>query len=271
MSREHVVIVTGISSGIGRATAALLVQDGFRVFGTLRTDAGADGRPADVELVRLDVREEESVRSCVQTVLDRTGRIDGLVNNAGYALIGSAEETSLLEAMALFDTNFFGALRMIQAVLPGMRELGSGRIVNIGSVVGFLPSPYMSIYAASKHALEGYAESLDHEVRQFGIRVCVVEPGFTRTDLDRNGRSAGRRLASYDAERERVREAVRESIAGGDDPARVAAVVREALVSRSPRPRYPAGRQARMLALVKKLAPAQMLDRGTRKQFGIGG
>ena len=263
--------MTGVSSGIGRATAGLLAREGFRVFATVRKDAGADASLANVAVVRLDVRDEESVRACVRTVLDRAGKIDGLVNNAGYALIGAAEETGLQEAVELFETNFFGALRMIQAVLPAMRDQRSGRIVNIGSVAGFLPSPYMGIYAASKHALEGYSESLDHEVRQFGIRVSVVEPGFTRTELDRNSRSAGQPLAAYAAERDRVREAVRASIAGGDDPARVASVVREALTSRSPRLRYPAGRQARVLTLLRKLAPAHALDRGIRKQFGIGG
>lgn len=269
MNREYVVMVTGVSSGIGRATAELLAHEGYRVYGTLRKDAGGDGSLPDVELVRLDVRDEESVRSCVRTVLDRAGRIDGLVNNAGQALIGSAEETGIQEAKGLFETNFFGVLRMIQGVLPAMREQRSGRIVNIGSVAGFLPSPYMGIYAASKHALEGYSESLDHEVRQFGIRVCVVEPGFIRTNLDQNSLSAGQQLAAYAKERDRAHEAVRASIASGDDPVRVASVVREALKSRLPRLRYPAGRQARVLSLLKKLAPEQMLDRGIRKQFGL--
>ncbi len=225
MSSNNVVLVTGVSSGIGRSTAYLLARKGFRVFGTLRKNVGAGSPPAAVELVHLDVRDEESVRSCVRTVLDGAGRIDALVNNAGQILIGSAEETGIQEAMELFETNFFGALRMIREVLPAI---------------------YMGIYAASKHA-----------------------PGFIRTDLDRNSRLAARRLAAYAGERDRAREAIGASIARGDDPARVASVVRKALMSRSPQPRYPAGRQARILSLLKKLAPAQMLDRGIRKQFGL--
>jgi short-subunit dehydrogenase len=209
------------------------------------------------------------VRSCVRTVLDRAGRIDALVNNAGHALIGSSEETSMEEAKGLFETNFFGVLRMIQAVQPTMREQRSGRIVDMSSVVGFLPSPYMGIYAASKHALEGYSKSLDHEVRQFGIRISVVEPGFTRTSLDQNGQLASQHLEAYAVERDRARQAVRASIAPGEDPARMASVVWEALKSRSPRRRYPAGREAKILTLLKKLAPAQLLDRGIRKQFGL--
>jgi len=127
MAGEKVVLVTGVSSGIGRATATLLAGRGFRVFGTMRRPSEADGRLGDVELVGLDVRDEESVRSCVRTVLDQAGRIDALVNNAGYTLVGSLEETSVEEAKEVFETNFFGTLRMAQAVLPIMREQGYGR------------------------------------------------------------------------------------------------------------------------------------------------
>jgi NAD(P)-dependent dehydrogenase (short-subunit alcohol dehydrogenase family) len=127
----------------------------------------------------------------------------------------------------------------------------------------------MGIYAASKHALEGYSESLDHEVRQFGIRVSVIEPGFTRTNLAQNGKLASQPIAAYASERNRVLDAIRESIANGEDPARIASVVLEALTSHSPRLRYPAGREVKILTLLKKLAPAQLLDRGIRKQFGL--
>ncbi|MGH9455498.1 MAG: SDR family NAD(P)-dependent oxidoreductase, partial [Terriglobia bacterium] len=165
MGEKKVVLVTGVTSGIGAATASLLSDRGFRVFGTARQPAETGAALGAVTLVRLDVREEESVRTCVRTVLDQAGRIDALLNNAGYVLQGSLEETSIDEAKALFETNFFGVLQMNRAVLPIMREQRAGRIVNISSVLGFLPAPYMGIYAASKHAIEGYSESLDHEVR----------------------------------------------------------------------------------------------------------
>lgn len=269
MSPKKVVLVTGVTSGIGAAIASLLSQQGFRVFGTIRKPNGSRTRVTNAELVRLDVRDDQSVRSGVQSVLEQAGRIDALVNNAGYALIGALEETSIEEAKDLLETNFFGVLRMVQAVLPAMREQKSGRIVNISSVGGFLPLPYMGIYAASKHALEGYSESLDYEVRQWGIRVSVVEPGFTRTDLDHNGQLAGHHLEAYARERDRAREAFGTSIARGENPAAVASVVLEALRSRSPRRRYPAGREAKVLSLLRKLAPAQLLDKGIRKQFGL--
>jgi len=269
MIDKKVALVTGVSSGIGRATAALLSRRGFRVFGTMRKPSEINGPLEGVELVRLDVRDEESVRSCLRTVLDQAGRIDALVNNAGYTLIGSLEETSIEEAKDVFETNFFGVLRMSQALLPIMREQGYGRIANISSVLGFLPAPYQGIYAASKHALEGYSESLDHEVRQFGIRVSVIEPAFTRTNIGQNGQLAGQPLVAYASERNRVLDGIRESIAKGEDPVGVASVVLEALTSRSPRLRYPAGGRAKFLSLLSRFAPARFLDNGLRKQFGL--
>jgi NAD(P)-dependent dehydrogenase (short-subunit alcohol dehydrogenase family) len=176
MAEQKVALVTGVSSGIGLATATRLLEEGFHTFGTIRETSRVSQVPSSLELIRLDVRDEESVHAGVQAVLDRAGRLDALINSAGSVVFGSLEETSIDEAKELFETNFFGVLRLCQAVLPIMRRQNSGRIVNISSVLGFLPAPYMGIYAATKHAVEGYSESLDHEVRQFGIRVSVVEP-----------------------------------------------------------------------------------------------
>jgi short-subunit dehydrogenase len=269
MSQEKVVLVTGVSSGIGRAIAGLIPRHGFRVFGTARGNAGPKRSLEEVELIHVDVRDEESVRSCVRTVLDRAGRIDALVNNAGYTLIGSLEETRVEEAKQLFDTNFFGVLRMTQAVLPFFRKQRSGRIINIGSVVGFVPAPYQGIYSASKHALEGYSESLDHEVRQFGIRVSVVEPGFTRTNIAKNSQVAAHPLEAYAAGRARVLTVISENIAKGATPLGVAEVVLKALTSQSSRARYPVGREAKFLSSQRKFAPSSLFDKGLRKQFQL--
>jgi short-subunit dehydrogenase len=268
MEHQPVALVTGVSSGIGRATAELLAGRGFTVFGTRRSAATSVGL-GNVELLSLDVRNDESVRTCVAAVLARARRIDALINNAGYALIGSAEETSLEEAKQLFETNFFGVLRMTQAVLPLMRQQGSGRIAVIGSVVGFLPGPYESIYSASKHALEGYIESLDYEVRQFGIRAAIIEPGFIRTNIAESSQMAARRIEAYARDRDHVVSAIHNSVTNGEDPNRVAAVVYEALTSRSPRIRYPAGQQAKFLRRVRRFAPSRILERGLRKQFQL--
>jgi NAD(P)-dependent dehydrogenase (short-subunit alcohol dehydrogenase family) len=269
MNRGKVALVTGVSSGIGRATATLLSEHGFRVFGTMRRPSQTNGLLPNVEVIGLDVRDEQSVRACLKAVLDQTGRIDALVNNAGYTLIGSLEETSIEEAKQVFETNFFGVLRTSQAVLPVMRGQGYGRIANVSSVLGFLPAPYQGIYAASKHALTGYSESLDHEVRQSGIRVSVIEPGFTRTSIGQNGQLANQPLEAYASERNRVLDALRESIAKGENAVTVASVILEALTSRSPRVRYPAGRQAVLLSRLGKFAPAKLFDKGLRKQFGL--
>jgi NAD(P)-dependent dehydrogenase (short-subunit alcohol dehydrogenase family) len=269
MTGKKVALVTGVSSGIGWATAALLSERGFRVFGTMRRPNQTNGALRNVELIALDVRENESVRSCLQRVLDQAGRIDALVNNAGYTLIGALEETSLQEAKEVFETNFFGVLQMSQAALPKMREQGYGRIVNVGSVAGFLPMPYQGIYAASKHALEGYSESLDHEVRQFGVRVSVIEPGFVRTNIAQNSQLASQPLAAYNNDRNSIITAIRESVAKGENPVSVATVVLEALTSVSPRRRYLAGREARSISRLRKFLPSKLFDQGLRKQFRL--
>jgi short-subunit dehydrogenase len=150
-----------------------------------------------------------------------------------------------------------------------MRRQRAGRIINISSVVGFLPAPYMAVYAASKHAIEGYSESLDHELRQFGIRVSLIEPGFTRTDLARNAPAVAQPQEPYSRERGQAIEAVRKAISSGDDPAEVASVVIKALRDRQPRVRYQAGHEAKRLSRLKTWAPSKLLDKGLRKQFGL--
>ena len=270
VDENRVALVTGVSSGIGLSIAARLAGRGFRVFGTTRRPESAV-TPDSVRVLRLDVRDDTSVRSCVRQVLDQTGRIDALVNNAGYTLVGALEETSMDEARALFETNFFGVVRMTQAVVPLMREQRRGRIANIGSVLGFVPGPYQGIYSATKHALEGYSESLDHEVRRFGIRVSVIEPGFTQTRIAENSQVVAEPLAAYDTERNQVLEALRTNTERGTEPAVVAAVVLEALTGASPRSRYPVGSEAKLVGGLGRFLPARLFDRGVRKQFGLLG
>ncbi|WP_269436259.1 SDR family NAD(P)-dependent oxidoreductase [Ralstonia pseudosolanacearum] len=147
----------------------------------------------------MDIRDEASVQQGIETIISTGQRIDVLVNSAGVTLLGATEETSIAEAQALFDTNVFGILRTTQAALPHMRAQRSGRIINISSVLGFLPAPYMGLYSASKHAVEGMSETLDHEVRKFGIRVVLVEPSFTKTSLDINAPHAASKVSAYDA------------------------------------------------------------------------
>src|SRR5438876_4870703 len=262
-----VAVITGVSSGIGNATARALVARGYRVFGTARSEASIV--PEKVERVLLDVRDGESIQRGVDEVLAKAGHIDLLVNNAGGSLDGAFEETPLGQARDLFELNFFGAVRMTQAVLPAMRARKSGRIVFVSSVLGFLPAPFMGFYAASKHALEGLAVSLDHETRTLVIRVALVEPGYTRTGLDSNGATAARRVDDYGVARDRVRELVRANVSAGDDPAVIAAIVLEAATAKMPRRRYPAGKRAGLLPRLRRYLPAGVFDSAIRKQFRL--
>ncbi|GAB2958887.1 hypothetical protein GCM10023080_018460 [Streptomyces pseudoechinosporeus] len=182
-TNRPVALVTGASSGIGKEAALALVAAGFDVAGTGR-DASRVTPLDGVTFLDLDVASDESVTAAVQQVIERFRRIDVLVNNAGVGSMGAAEETSVAQAQGVFDTNVFGVMRMVNEVLPHMRAQGRGRIINISSVLGFLPQPYMAVYAASKHAVEGYSESLDHEVRELGVRALLVEPAYTRTGFE---------------------------------------------------------------------------------------
>jgi len=267
MSNQQVAVVTGVSSGIGAAIARELATGGYRVFGTVRSETAAV--PEGVERLVLDVRDDGSIDKAIDLVLRRAGRIDALVNNAGGSIVGAIEETDTAQAQALFDVNFFGAVRVTRAVLPAMRAQHAGRIVFVSSVVGFLPAPFMGFYAASKHALEGYCESLDHEVRALGIRALLVEPGFMKTKIDKNAAVAAKEIGDYAEARGRVGASINASIEKGEDPALVAKAVATALRAAHPKLRYPVGKGAGMLATLRRLMPASMFDRSLRKEFKV--
>jgi NAD(P)-dependent dehydrogenase (short-subunit alcohol dehydrogenase family) len=263
-----IALVTGASSGIGEATAQRLAAAGFQVYGTSRRGALANGR--SFAMLALDVTRQDSVDAVVAEVLRRHGRIDLLVNNAGFGVApGGAEESSIDQARAIFETNFFGLVRMTRAVLPSMRERRSGRIVNIGSVLGFLPMPYGALYAATKHAVEGYSESLDHELRTRGIRVSVIEPAYTKTSFDANLIEPDTPLDAYRDARAGVSRRVREVMEAAESPAVVAEVVLEAASAARPKVRYTAGVLARRLRLLRKFAPAALVDAGIRKDLRL--
>lgn len=262
-----VALVTGASSGIGRATAKALQAAGYRVFGTSRRAIpdSADG----ITMLACDVTDDASVTKLIGEVLARAGRIDLLVNNAGIGLLGGAEESSTAQAQALFDVNVFGVLRMTNAVLPAMRRQGQGRIVNLSSLLGLIPAPYSALYAATKHAVEGYSESLDHELRILGIRVVLVEPAYTRTPFEENQLRPDRSLDIYDAARSSVSAVMRKAIEAGDAPEIVAATVLEAATAAAPRSRYAAGKMARRVSVLRRFVPASAFDKSLRRQNGL--
>ena len=266
--KDKIALVTGASSGIGQATAERLAKAGYKVYGTSRR-AGHAGGPL-FEMLPLDVTSDESVESAVQKLIQREGRIDLLVNNAGFGVApGGAEESSLEQAQAIFDTNFFGIVRMVRAVVPHMRRQGSGRIINIGSVLGFLPMPYGALYAATKHAIEGYSESLDHELRTRGIRVSVIEPAYTKTPFDSNFLQPDTKLDEYRQARAEVTKRVNEVMANAEPPSVVAEVVLKAAEAARPKLRYTAGVLARRLRILRTFAPAVLMDSGIRKDLRL--
>jgi NAD(P)-dependent dehydrogenase (short-subunit alcohol dehydrogenase family) len=267
MSNSIVVVVTGVSSGIGRATAEKFAKRGCKVFGTVRNITKAQSIPG-VMLVEMDVRDEASVQRGFQAIIAQAKRIDVLVNSAGVTLLGATEETSLAEAQSLFDTNVFGVLRTIQAVLPHMREQGSGRIVNVSSVLGFLPAPYMGLYSASKHAVEGMSETLDHEVRKFGIRVVLIEPSYTRTNLDLNAPHAASKISAYDDDRAVVSRAIQKSVNEAPAPDGVATTIVDAALGTWKMRRTPKG-EASLLRKLRRFMPAGPVDASLRKTFGL--
>lgn len=268
MTTQPVVLITGVSSGIGLAAAKKFVARGSRVFGTVRKLEKANPT-AGVELIEMDVRNDASVFAGLLEVIKRAGRIDVLVNNAGINMLGAVEETTPAEAAALFDTNVLGVLRVSQAVLPHMRTQRQGRIINVSSVLGFLPAPYMGLYSASKHAIEGLSESLDHEVRQFGIRVTLVEPFYTKTSLEANSPQAATLIDAYDRERGLVTRSVSAHVNRGDDPATVGNTIVDAAFGTWRMRRTPPG-QASLLSKLRRFMPAGPVDKSLRKSIGLG-
>ncbi len=276
MPRERVILVTGCSSGIGRATAIAAASRGHRVFATARhhSDIADLERPDRVETLALDVTDGASIRAAVEAALSRAGRLDALVNNAGYGQYGAAEEVSLDEWRAQFEVNLFGAIAAIQAVLPAMRRQRSGTIVNVSSVSGRVAVPFAAPYSASKHALEAVSDALRVELSAFGIRVVLVEPGPIETRFtDRARAMVGPLIARPGPYRELY--ALAERAMEGDfqkgvqPPAAVARVIVAAVEAERPRPRYAVGMMSRVLFPLKKALPDRWLDGLMRRALRI--
>jgi len=247
-----VTLVTGTSTGIGEATAIHLSRVGHTVYASMRTpDASGGGlrrlaeeERLDLTLIALDVNDPVSVTSAVDGVIERSGQIDVLVNNAGLGMLTSVEEVPVEDAKAVFETNVFGPLRMMQAVLPAMRERRGGTIVNISSVAGRLVSAGHGVYAATKYALEALSEAVAIETRRLGIRVILIEPGFISTPLLDKGGDIEIGDGPYAVHLRRMQGLYRSARGGADPPSVVAEVIAEALDDPNPRFRYLAGEGA---------------------------
>lgn len=253
-------LVTGCSTGIGRATAQLLAARGWRVFASARRlEAVADLASDSITPLALDVTDEASRREAVDAALRQAGRIDALVNNAGYGHTGPLEEIPLEEARAQFEVNTFAPLRLAQLIVPAMRAQGGGRIVNVSSVMGRVTIPFLGLYNASKFALEAMSDALRMELAPWNIRVILVEPGSVRTPFyARVSHYMTSALENPDSHyRDRLARAQRlvggQGMFAGSPPERVARVIHKALVARRPRARYLAGWDARLTLMMLAL------------------
>lgn len=248
-SSTKVALVTGSSSGIGRVTALALARKGFLTFASMRnldkrkTIESADKLP--IRAIQLDVTDDNSIQSAVQSILSSAGRIDVLVNNAGYGLTGAFEDISLEELRSQFETNLFGVARVTQAVLPTMRKQKSGRIINISSGAGRFGYPGGSAYVSSKFALEGLSEAMAYELDQFGIKVALVEPGFIKTNFETGmvlAKKAQNPTSPYLPMMQRMSSVVAKFIENASPPELVADIVVQAATESKPRLRYLAGK-----------------------------
>ena len=259
-----VAVVTGSSSGIGLATSLALARNGYLTYATMRNLAKRDSVQSTAEkqhlsirTVQLDVTDENSVKNAIQSILSESGRIDLLVNNAGYGLTGALEDIRIDEIRALYETNLFGVIRVTQAVLPTMRKQGSGRIINISSGAGRIGYPGGSAYVSSKFALEGLTESMAYEIEQFGIRTVLVEPGFVRTNFGENiviTKKAQDPNSPYSQMMMQMKSSSyrRRMIENASDADLVASVVVEAATAKEPNLRYLAGKDVQQMVAAKK-------------------
>lgn len=261
------VLITGASSGIGKAVALKLTQEGYRVFGTSRKPDQLKEKPP-YEMLPLDVTSPESVEKCIDLCLQKVARLDVLINNAGFAHMGCAEEMSEEEARFQMETNFWGYVRMSQAVLPHMRKHRYGKIIQVSSLGGSIGIPMQAFYAASKHAVDGYTKSLRMEVKPFNIKVVLVKPGFIRTDMHASFMYSRREMPEYQAVREHVNQEISESLQRGDPVEKVANKVHKILRKKNPAIYYSIGTGGRLLPMLYSFFP-RLFELGSMKKFGL--
>ncbi len=270
------MLVTGASSGIGKACAEYLFMRRCRVYGTSRRTPRVDPRSTPPEAVPLfqtiplDITSDESVEQAVSLVLESEGRIDAVVNNAGFGLAGAVESTSIAEAREQFETNFFGTMRVCRAVLPAMRRQGHGHILNVSSVAGRIGVPFQGTYSATKFAVEGLTEALRLEVAPFGIRAVLIEPGDFRTGFTANRRKAAGSDAAYAARQASALQVMERDETQGATPEAVGRLVHRVIMMRFPRARYAVGPPTETLALaLKRFAPSRLFEWGLARYYRI--
>lgn len=267
MASRQTVLITGATSGIGLQIANKLHENGYLVFGTSR-NPGKFKDNVNFELLPLDVTSYESIKTCVDLLLNKTPVLDVLVNNAGMFLGGSVEETTIEQAQKHFETNFWGAVKVTKALLPVMRKQGFGKIITTGSLVGLIGVPFSSYYSAGKHAIEGFFKSLRFEVKKFNIHVSVLEPGFFKTNIDAASEYAPESINDYAEIRVLADGFIRKSFADAPGPGPVAEAVLKIVKAKNPKYSYPVGKNTRFLPTLQLLAPG-MYEKGFLKALKL--
>jgi NAD(P)-dependent dehydrogenase (short-subunit alcohol dehydrogenase family) len=270
---SKIVLVTGASSGIGRATALELLRAGHTVYGGARRVESLDPVSASGgHALAMDVTDDADLERVVRTILDQEGRLDVLVNNAGFGLYGAAEDVPLDQARYQLEVNLFGPARLVQLVLPQMRERRSGTIVNVSSMGGEIAFPLGAWYHASKHALEAYSDALRQEVKRFGVDVVLIQPGLIKTEFGGVTSNGVREISGHGAYRElaeglaKSTDAIYDTSSKASEPSVVASTIRKAVETARPRPRYPVGYMARPLLTLNRFLPARLFDRVATSQ-----
>src|SRR5580704_2115781 len=269
---QKVVLITGATSGIGQACANHLSGRGWRVFGTRRGSSSASANGTPFEMITMDVDNDASVQAGVETLLSKVGRLDAVVNNAGFSLMGPIEHTSTEEAKAQMETNFFGVLRVCRATLPALRQQGGGHIVNVSSLAAVVGLPFSGLYSASKFALEGLSESLRHETRPFGVRVVLVEPGDFRTPITAKRRTTQASAANdtYRSAFEQFKLKQDQDEAQAPDPLAVAQLIEAILRNPRPRMRYSVGMMGqRIVVPLRRFLPQALFEWLFRRAVGL--
>jgi NAD(P)-dependent dehydrogenase (short-subunit alcohol dehydrogenase family) len=262
MSDQKVAVVTGSSSGIGLQSALMLARNGYITYATMRSPdkdtsikAAVQNEGLPIRVVQLDVTDDISVKNAIDHIISEVGRIDLLVNNAGFGLFGALEDLAMEEIKSQFETSFFGPIRVTQAVLPTMRKQRSGRIINISSVFGFSGYPAYPAYVSTKFAVEGLSESISYELEPFGIKVILVEPGFIKTNFANAvvvAKKAQDSASPYSEMMQKTIARFTELAKNASDPELVANIILEAATNPSPRLRYLAGKDVETWAANKK-------------------
>ncbi|MFC1528166.1 SDR family oxidoreductase [Candidatus Neomarinimicrobiota bacterium] len=267
---SKVVLITGASSGIGKASAEYLAQQNHIVFGTSRYP-GSYPNPIDYTILQMDVTEADSVQTAVNQIIQDKGRIDVLINNAGVHVAGSIEDTPIEKSKEQVEANFFGIHRMCKAVIPYMREQQNGYIINISSIMGVISLPYQGFYSASKFALEGMTEALRLEVRSFGIKVCLVEPGDVHIEpAHKRWKTPLSAESPYYSTFKRMMNVVESDEDHGIPPEKIAHLINKIINKSNPRLRYTVGAfDQKLAALLKRLLPNRLFDWIIMKHYKV--